>query len=62
MLKRKNHRNNLMLAPWVNWLIAHNLKFVVYLLMFLLMPCYWLAYTEEALSDFDNDLEQVKRT
>lgn len=61
-MKRKNHRDNLLLAPWVNWLIRHNLKFVVYFCMFVLLPCYWLAYTDEALRDFDQDLEQVKRT
>jgi ABC-type uncharacterized transport system permease subunit len=51
-----------MIQPWVKWLIKHNLKFVVVITWFIILPAYWFVYIKQSMEDAIYDLEQIKNT
>jgi len=56
------------MKPWVKWLVNRNMKFVIYLTWFLILPCYLFWYcglamedaTKNALDDF-NAIKNTKK-
>lgn len=51
-----------MLKSWIKWCINHDVKFVLYILWFLVLPSFLLAYTKEATTDAIYVLDYIKNT
>lgn len=49
-----------MFKSWVKWCINHDLKFLVYLVWFLVLPLFLLAYAENAAEDAMHELSSIK--
>lgn len=53
-----------MFRPWVKWLVNHNLKFVVYLTLVLVLPLFLLIYIDDAFKDalaVFNDIKKLQK-
>jgi hypothetical protein len=50
------------MKPWVKWLIKHDLKFIVVILWFVILPVFWFAYLKQSMEDAIYELEQIKNT
>lgn len=48
------------MRSWVKWLINHNLKFIVIILWFIILPIFWFAYIKQSMEDAIHELEQIK--
>jgi hypothetical protein len=49
------------MQPWVKWLVNNNLKFLVYLVWFIALPAFLLAYFENAVDDALEALKEIKK-
>ena len=49
-----------MFRSWVKWCINNNMKFVVYIVWFLILPLFLLTYLGEAAKDAAGELEAIK--
>lgn len=49
------------LRPWVVWLIAHRLKFVLFVLWLVSLPLHLLAYLPDAYQDWRDMLKSINR-
>lgn len=58
----KKHKDNLLLPPWANFLIRHDMKNILVVIMVLCLPIYFVLYSDAFIDRFEYDLDQVKRT
>jgi len=49
------------MQPWVKWLINRNMKFVVYLVWLILLPCFFFVYFKQAAEDAIEELDYIKK-
>lgn len=49
------------LKPWVVWLIAHRLKFVLFVFWLVSLPLHLLAYIPDAYQDWRYMLKEINR-
>jgi hypothetical protein len=49
-----------MLRPWAQWFIDHNLKVVLYAILIVALPIFWLAYIREAMDDAEYAFDRIK--
>jgi hypothetical protein len=49
-----------MLRPWAQWLINHNMRFVLQLIIVLTLPLFWFAYIGDAMDDAERAFDAVK--
>lgn len=49
-----------MVRPWVQWLVDHNLKVVLYITLILALPMFLFAYIHDAMDDAKYALDVIK--
>lgn len=49
-----------MFKSWVKWCINHNLKFLLYILWVLILPCFLLNYSKRAAEDAMWEFDKIK--
>lgn len=49
-----------MLRPWVQWLVDHNMKFVMYFIWLISLPLFWFNYLTEAMDDAEYVFDEIK--
>ncbi len=49
------------MRSWVKWCVNHKMKFVVYLVWFLVLPLYMSNYVGDAAADAMRDLNDIKK-
>ena len=63
-MQNNNYQEVTYLKPWVNWLIQHNLKFVIYFIFVLFAPimilCHLGEHVNTAVKDIEYEFSQIK--
>ena len=49
------------MQPWVKCSIDHNMKFLVYLVWFLILPLFLFAYIENAVEDAAQEFKDIQK-